>query len=281
MTDTKSLTPESALAPAEQIASRLSLDLLTRGRVVVIGLGGIGLILSRYITLFLSAFRDREFRVVLCDGDSFESSNTYRMDVPDFANKAAAVAGDLEKRFGRPGLHLRWVPEYITAKKAARIIREGDVVLAAVDNHATRRVIGRRCAKLRDVVLFSGGNDGVEGGAAGTYGNVQVFARAAGRDLHPPLEQFHPEIANPVDRNPADLDCLELGAAAVPQLLFTNLAVASAMCNAFLRTLVTGAGQAYDEVCFDTLEARSTPHRMFVPPTDNRSGSRRRTTRRS
>jgi molybdopterin/thiamine biosynthesis adenylyltransferase len=249
-------------APAAVIARHLDLDRLTRGRVVVIGLGGIGLIVARYLALFLAAFRDREFRLVLCDGDAFEPANTYRMDVPDFANKAEAVARDLEARFGRTGLHLRWVTEYVTTKNAAKLIRAGDVVLAAVDNHATRRLIGRRCARLKDVVLISGGNDGVEGSQAGTYGNVQVYARAGGRDLHPPIERFHPELASPADTNPAELDCLALGSGAAPQLLFVNLAVASAMCNALLRVLSPADGD-YDEVCLDILEGRCTPHRLL------------------
>ena len=83
--------PETAV---DTIRRRLGVEFLTRGRIVVIGLGGIGLILSRYLTLFLAAFTE-EFRVVLCDGDAFEPANSYRMDIPDFDNKAVAVADQL------------------------------------------------------------------------------------------------------------------------------------------------------------------------------------------
>jgi molybdopterin/thiamine biosynthesis adenylyltransferase len=261
----------TAPSPTDVIAGSLSLEVLTRGRIVLIGLGGIGLVLARYLVLFLSAFRDREFRLVFVDGDAFEPSNTYRMDVPDFANKAASVAADLQARFGRSGLHLRWVPEYVTARNVSRIIKDGDAVFAAVDNHSTRRVIGRRCARLKNVVLISGGNDGVEGGQAGTYGNVQVYARSDSIDLHPKLEEFHPEIAAPVDRNPAEQDCMELSAGSAPQLLFTNLSVAATMCNALLRLLTPGSAPGYDEVCLDVLAAKCTPHRLFVPGNPGRA----------
>ncbi|HEV3255660.1 MAG TPA: ThiF family adenylyltransferase [Gemmataceae bacterium] len=248
-------------APAVQtLGRRLRLDILTRGRVVLIGLGGTGLILARHVVLFLSAFRTHEFRVIFVDGDAFAPENTYRMDVPGYQNKAAAVAGELGERFGRPGLHLRWIPEYVTPRNVKKAIAEGDCVLAAVDNHATRRVIGRRCSRLKDVVLISGGNDGVEDSRPGTYANVQVYVRARGRDLHPTLDRFHPEIARPADRNPAELDCMELAAGSAPQLLFSNLAVASAMCNALFRLLTPAKEPMYDEVSLDIFEAISTPH---------------------
>src|SRR5262249_62417186 len=112
--------------------------------------------------------------------------NTYRMDVPDFDNKAVAAANSLARLFGRPGLHLRWVPQYVT-RENVQTIQAGDCVLLCVDNHATRKLVRDRCAELPDVVLISGGNDGVENGQAGTHGNVQVYVRTGGRDLNPPL----------------------------------------------------------------------------------------------
>ena len=217
----------------QTIAGQLRLDLLKRGRIVQIGLGGIGQILSRYLTLFLSALKDHEFHVVYVDGDAFEPDNSYRMDVPDFINKAEATCHSLGERFGRPGLHLRWVPEYVTSKNIKKIIGEGDFVVAGLDNHKSRLLLSRRLRKLKSGVLISGGNDGVEPDTRqrGTYGNVQVYVRANGKDVTPPLEKFHPEIATPADKSPAELDCLELAGGGAPQLGFANLAVASAMCN--------------------------------------------------
>ena len=169
--------------PIDTIRLRLGVELLTRGRIVIIGLGGIGLILSRYLTLFLAAFSE-EFRVLLCDGDAFEPANSYRMDVPDFDNKAVAVADQLAQLFGRSGLHLRWVPEYVTAENVQQVIQSGDCVLLCVDNHATRKLVSDHCGQLHDVVLISGGNDGVEHDQRGTYGNVQLYVRSRRPRLH-------------------------------------------------------------------------------------------------
>ena len=163
--------PETAV---DTIRRQLGVEFLTRGRIVVIGLGGIGLILSRYLTLFLAAFTE-EFRVVLCDGDAFEPANSYRMDIPDFDNKAVAVADQLAQLFGRSGLHIRWVPEYVTAENVEQVIQSADCVFLCVDNHATRKFMSKYCGQLTDVVLIFGGNDGVESSQQGTYGNVQLY----------------------------------------------------------------------------------------------------------
>ena len=82
---------------------------------------------------------------------------------------------------------------------------------------------------------------------------------ADGHDCTAPLDRFHPEIAAPPDRNPAELDCLELVTSGTPQLLFANLAIASAMANVLLRLLMCHDEQSYDEVCLDILEATCVP----------------------
>lgn len=266
----KNAEPSKNGAPQAQtaiqtIAGQMRLDLLKRSRIVLIGLGGIGQISARFMTLFLASMKDHEFRVVYCDGDVFEPENGYRMDIPDFANKAEATCRYLEERFGRPGLHLRWVPEYVTPTNIKKIIMEGDFVIAGLDNHKSRLLLSRRLRRLKNGVLLSGGNDGVDPSTnqRGTYGNVQVHVRARGRDLSPPLDTFHPEIAEPADKSPAELDCLEMAAGGAPQLVFANLAVASALCNAALRLVMPGKQRIYDEICFDVFEGMSTPHWLW------------------
>src|SRR5262249_22790928 len=114
-----------------------------------------------------------------------------------------------------------------------------------------------RCGQLADVVLISGGNEGVEPPRErGTYGNVQIAVRRGGRDLTAPLTRYHPEIANPKGKMPTEVDCGQL-AVSSPQILFTNIAVASAMLNAFF---AYACGRlTYQEVKFDILEARMLP----------------------
>ncbi|NUQ64550.1 MAG: ThiF family adenylyltransferase [Pirellulales bacterium] len=267
--------PHAAAAEtaAEMIRRQMDTTILTRGRVVIIGLGGIGLFVARAVLTFLAGLRqalpaDQEVTVLLCDGDVFEPGNSYRMDIPDFINKAEAVAGEFLQRNDSLGLNLRCAVEYVNDTNVDQIVKEGDLVLLCCDNHATRGLIGAHCSggKLRNVVLISGGNDGVDEGQRGSYANVQVYVRAEGADLTAPLDRFHPEIAHPEDHRPDELGCDELVAAGVPQLIFTNLAAASAMCNALARLLMPPAGQRmYDEVALDVIEAVSQPHWISGP----------------
>src|SRR5262249_26965442 len=137
------------------------------------------------------------------------------------------------------------------------LLRPGDYVFLCVDNHPTRKLVSEQCGRLPVVALFSGGNEGVDPPREhGTYGNVQVYIRQDGKDLTVPLTRFHPEIANPKGKLPTDASCVEL-AASTPQILFTNLAVASALLNAFFT--YTCSRLAYQEVKLDILEARMLP----------------------
>jgi hypothetical protein len=267
---------ESPLSAAATICRRINTRLLSRSRVVCIGLGGIGLILARLLVAFCVGLRmamppDEEITIVLVDGDSFELGNRYRMDVPGFGNKAVTLGQELLERLECPGLNVRWAPEYLTAENAGRLIRDGDCVLLACDNHATRRLADLRCTAddIRDIVLISGGNDGVEDGPhglRGTAGNVQVFWREAGHDRTAPLSRFHPEIAQPADRSPADLSCVEAAVAGAAQLIWVNAAVAHTMGGALLRLLMPPGGEnPYDEVVLDVLDAAALPHWLTAP----------------
>ena len=228
--------------------------------VKLIGLGGVGHIVARYVALFLVSFGS-EVRLVLLDGDSFELSNASRMFFGACGNKAAVVRDELLPRFTDSSLSLIAIEEYLTPDNISRLILEGDLVLLTVDNHATRKLVNDHCAQLRDVCLISGGNDGVGKNAngavrRGTYGNVQVYVRSQGQDVTPPLTRHHPEIQTPADRLPTDQSCTEL-IASVPQILFTNLAVASNILNTFW-LYVCGALH-YGELAFDIADGLMRP----------------------
>lgn len=260
--DTKS--PETKPSAIEQIHAALDTMVVTRGRVVFIGLGGVGMYVAKTAATFLAglqrAMPDKEINLLLVDGDEFSFSNTYRMDVPEFGNKAAALGQEMLNRFDVAGFSVRWEPSYVTPENVSEIIQDGDCVLLAVDNHATRKLVGWHVMGLENVVLISGGNDGVDEGLRGTYGNVQVHVRSNGVDLTAPLMRFHPEIANPQDKAPSDMDCIELAVAGVPQIALVNLAVASAMCSALLRLLMPVPGErSYDEVSLDILDGVNNP----------------------
>jgi hypothetical protein len=228
--------------------------------VKLIGLGGVGHIVARFGALFLASL-DGDARLVLIDGDSFEPSNASRMFFGACGNKAAVVREELLPRFTDTNLSLIAVTDYLTPENIGRLIREGDIVLLTVDNHATRKLVNDHCARLQNVCLISGGNDGVgeDGGGSvrrGTYGNVQVYLRQEGQEATPPLTRHHPEIQEPADHLPTDQSCTEL-MASVPQILFTNLAVASALLNT-LWLYLCGALH-YSEVSFDIADGLMRP----------------------
>jgi molybdopterin/thiamine biosynthesis adenylyltransferase len=232
---------------------------IERGRIVLVGLGGIGSFLVRLLLRFVAPLRGVEVRVVLADGDSFEERNRERMEVPELGNKAVVLCRSLSRQFARPGLYIRPVDRYVTAENAAEIIVERDVVFACVDRHASRKVLSDRSAELRDVVLISGGNDGLDDPSGGTYGNVQVFRRVEGRELNPPLTRYHPEIQEPADEVPAP-SCVDLAAAGAGQIVIANHVAAGVMAMAFYRLLRAGPeSPLYDEACFDIVEARVAP----------------------
>jgi len=233
----------------------------------LIGLGGTGGIVARYLSIFLGSL-GRAFRLVFVDGDNFEPGNSARMFYGSYGNKAVVTRADLIERFADSELSLLAIKEYVTAENVSRLIQNHDVVILCVDNHATRKLVAEHCAMLDDVCLVSGGNDGVgEDGSGvvrrGTYGNCQIYIRRGGKDLCPPLSQFHPEIREPGDHSPAEESCTEIIRSA-PQLLFANLAVASMILNAVL--LYASGELPYSEAAVDIAEGRMAP--LSVPPPD-------------
>jgi molybdopterin/thiamine biosynthesis adenylyltransferase len=129
--------------------------------IKVIGCGGIGGHLARNLCHFLHAER-RPCHVTLVDGDAFEERNRGRMRFATLENKAVVLARELARAFGGGTLTIEPLPEYVTPENVGTIVAESDWVLMAVDNHATRRLVGDAVAARRDVTLLSGGNDGVD-----------------------------------------------------------------------------------------------------------------------
>jgi len=228
--------------------------------IKVIGLGGVGGIVARYTAVFVASMQ-KDARLVLIDGDKFEPSNSSRMLFGRHGNKAGVIQRELKPRFIHSKLSLQVVKEYVRPDNIGTLLRSGDIVILCVDNHATRKLVDDHCAKLRNITLISGGNDGVgkdSTGSArrGTYGNVQVHVKRNGQVHSASLSQYHPEIQNPGDKLPHELNCTEL-IASKPQILFANLAVASAICNALLLHL--SGSLHYAEVSFDIAEALMRP----------------------
>lgn len=226
-------------------------------RVVLIGCGGIGSQLAGPLVRYLTSRPEPRPLLVLVDGDAFEARNLGRQAcaVGDLGtNKAEALA-----RVARSsGLGVQVVPEYVSGTNVGHIIREGDFVLLAVDNHPARALADRHLATLRDATLISGGNDE-------TDGNVQLVRRRGGWSVDGHLVEIHPEIGEaPGDPVPGDDGCLA-HADERPQILATNLMVASAMLSCLWQLLETGS-VPYSEVFLDTARCAMRSRSWFRVP---------------
>ena len=240
----------------EQKHNELICQLPEDSRIKILGLGGIGCIVLQYLAVFLKSLA-RPVRLVLIDGDKFEPKNSQRMMFGTMGNKAEVKAAETVAWLGSSEVAVAAVPQFVSEENLPQLIKEGDYVFLCVDNHPTRKLVSDHCAGLAEIALFSGGNDGVEPPRErGTYGNVQVQVRRAGADLTVSLTRYHPEIARPKGKLPTETNCAQL-AQSSPQILFTNLAVASAMLNAFFAYTCGQLG--YQEVKLDILEARMLP----------------------
>lgn len=234
------------------------------GDVKLIGLGGVGGVLARYGGLYLDSL-DAESRLVLVDGDTFEPSNTSRMIYGLEGNKAQVVRQDLLRDLGAGSLSVEAIASYVTPDNVAELIHDGDIVLVAVDNHATRKLVSEFCSsQLRNVCLISGGNDGVGKDSTGrvlrgTAGNCQIYVRRDGVDLSPSLTAYHGEIRNPVDRIP-EASCTEMAQLGVPQILLANMMVAVSMLDSLWLHLCDALH--YEELIFDIAEGVMRPVRL-------------------
>ena len=248
-----------------EILKKLAARLEGRSVKIVGSGGGIGTPLTQAVAQFL-AFGRPDCVLFLIDGDRYEEKNRTRVLFEKVGNKAIVQSQHLAEALGGVPPIVP-VPGYLTPQNAHRLIEERDVVFLCVDNHASRKAVAASVSRsrLRDIVLISGGNDGIENGQEGTFGNVMVHIREDGRDVTNPLTRFHAEIAQPADKRPDQMGCADLAQSA-PQLLLTNLAVAAAMLNPFYAWLT---GQLdYEELFLDIGKGKMTSVRRSVSTTN-------------
>jgi len=210
--------------------------------IVIIGLGGVGSILSERLSRFLNYSRDERSRILLVDGDTYEMKNYERQEFSQLGNKAEIKSVELQMIY--PNMSYETFPSYVNEGNLIEVIKDNAIVFLCVDNHKTRMIVSRYCQNLQNVTLISGGNEF-------TDGNVQIYIREGGVDLTPDLCAYHPEIANPDDKLPEEMSCEELSHSD-PQLYFANLGVATLMCWAFYNAVVQG-DHTRSEVYFDML----------------------------
>jgi molybdopterin/thiamine biosynthesis adenylyltransferase len=223
-------------------------------RVVLIGCGGIGSQLLDPLCRYLAGRPEPRPLLVLVDGDAFEARNLGRQACSrrDLGSNKAEV---LARAAREVGLACQAIGERVDEANVGAIVRDGDIVLLAVDNHRTRALVDRHVASLDSATLISGGNDE-------TDGNVQLVRRRDGWSQDGHLVEIHPEIGEESDgEEPREPGCQVL-ATERPQLLVTNLMVASAMLNALWAVTEQGS-VPYSEVFLDVVQCAARPRPWF------------------
>ncbi len=127
---------------------------LKSSQVAVAGVGGLGTAASLYLAAAGVG------RLVLLDSDEVELSNLNRqilhwtddVDRP----KVSSAAAKLERL--NPEIEIRPSKERITASSAAGMIAGCDLVVDAMDNFATRRLLSRACVEWGVPFIYGGVN---------------------------------------------------------------------------------------------------------------------------
>jgi len=194
-------------------------------KIVIIGIGGIGTHLTDLLARYVSHLK-YDIPIILVDGDGVENKNIERQSFTKDTigkNKAQMKAAELEETY-EGNIKINCYPHYITKQNIEEVFGTNTMVLMGVDNRASRLAVSQYCQTLDDVILISGGNDYVDGA-------VLFYHREGGVDKLPPIEKYHDEIANPADKNPADIGCEEMIAmGSDPQLIFANASASLIIC---------------------------------------------------
>jgi hypothetical protein len=265
----------SRLVPAH--TEPLEADLPDGAVFKLIGAGGTGSIVGRYGLLFVVSLArklNRSARWVIIDGDDFEYSNRERMLFSQYGNKASVLCDELLDVVAGSRVALSAVGEYLTSETIARLVHDGDTILLAVDNHATRKLLSEYCEKhLNEFCIISAGNDAVGPDSTGqvrrgTYANCQIYLK--GRYESPSLTHYHPEIDKPRDRLPGEAHCMESWVS-TPQNLLANLAAASAMLNALWLHLCDSLH--YSELALDIADGLMRPLPLPAPAPSHKPDS--------
>lgn len=208
--------------------------------IKVIGLGGIGSWLVQFIAKYarFTMLQNKKITITCIDGDTYDSLNRPRQNFSNLGSKARIKMLELKGEYDKyvpPGYTLEnfafdCIEDYVSDDNIKSMLVEGDVIFMCVDNHKTRSIVSKHCKNLNDIILISGGNDIV-------VGNIQIYQKKKGIEITSDLCAYHPEIENPRDKAPYEKSCEELQESE-PQLLFTNIQVATLMCCAYYNLLV-------------------------------------------
>ena len=191
-------------------------------------------------------------------------------------NKARVLAD----RYGRAfGLEIDFLDEYLTDTDILNKIIEAyrpniPVLVGAVDNNKTRKILYDVFSSRRNIFYLDAGNEEwagqvVCGFNAGKEMKPQTGTRRAQHFNLPSICDIFPEVLEAQDKLPTEMSCAERSESA-PQNIFTNQTAATLMLG-FTNTILTaneenGTGLKTHAVIFDaeTMNFTTKFNRMSV-----------------
>lgn len=217
----------------------------------LLGAGGTGSILFDSLIRYLATYhrgRKEAFNLQVIDGDEIETKNLDRQLFADPTighNKAEALVATA--RHVPPNGKLFAIPKFLGKDNVEKLVRDGDVVLIAVDNYSVRALVEEHGKTLPSLVVINGGNES-------TDGSCQLWQRRDGQNITPPLSHMHPEIAYKDKDDRAAMSC-EVRAS-IPggeQTIIANMMSATTMLNMLrlFHTSPKGVPAKGHEVHFD------------------------------
>lgn len=234
-------------------------------RVILVGAGGIGTWLAEGVARLLE-WKFPGSALIIVDGDNYEQKNMERQNFTKMGNKASVKALELTEKFEKTsfipvpkwvvGEDFKGVSDEESSKiKASDLLNDGDVVLAVVDNFAARKILFDAAAQLKNVDVFTGGNDDA------LYGSIYHYQKRGGKDITEHPVTFHPEYENPPDKNPGELSCQERAEIdGGTQLLATNMAVAALILGRMNHVIVNNQKPEATEIYFDLGIGKAEPY---------------------
>lgn len=176
-------------------------------RVAVIGLGGIWSCFWREASKTLSYTKGAPKELLLVDGDQFSFSNLERQDMQE-DDEAKMKTYVYKERFDRqyPKIKASILPEFVTKKNIAKVVRPNTIILFVIDNHKTRKLVSKyvrdNAKRLKNIAVITAANDTFKANA-----HLQVVL--GGKQITKGMDKCHPEIDKPADKNPGELSCEE------------------------------------------------------------------------
>lgn len=210
---------------------------------LLIGAGGTGTHLLPALSRLLAYHPAAPKRLIVMDGDTYEPHNAERQlgYMPD-TNKAAAAVDFLITPDIRERLEVVAEPKYADTYNVGVLLAEHRrsgtelpfIVLCAVDNHATRKMVLDMLDQSEMPYLYiSPGNDF-------DTGRVLVFGRTERKEpICADPREVYPDIGNPTDRRPSNnrRGCFE-EQESTPQLITAN-AMAATLTLHFLECFLS------------------------------------------